>query len=152
MTATAHDRALQTTRASQFHPRLQLSDASQRCEFIAWAPRGVGMRDGVFQVLLKLFIGALDQQIRVMSLPNKGRELGQRQARNKLLPSGPDQRLLFVRRKFPERLSRKIRCNRSIEIPLKPDQRQRMPLPEAHGWVGADIEDDVENELRVAVE
>ena len=27
-----------------------------------------------------------------------------------------------------------------------------MPLPEAHGWVGADIEDDVENELRVAVE
>ena len=49
------------------------------------------MRDGIFQVLLKLFIGALDQQIRVMSLPNKGRELGQRQARNKLLPSGPDQ-------------------------------------------------------------
>ncbi len=40
----------------------------------------------------------------------------------------------------------------SIEIPLEPDQRQRMPLPEAHGWVGADIEDDVENELRVAVE
>ncbi len=82
------------------------------------------MRDGVFQVLLKLFIGALDQQIRVMSLPNKGRELGQRQARNKLLPSSPDQRLLFVRRKFPERLSRKIRCNCSIEIPLKFDQRQ----------------------------
>ena len=99
------------------------------------------MRDGVFQVLLKLFIGALDQQIRVMSLPNKGRELGQRQARNKLLPSSPDQRLLFVRRKLPECLSRKIRCNCSIEIPLKPDQRQRMPLPEAHGWVGADIED-----------
>ena len=42
--------------------------------------------------------------------------------------------------------------NCSIEIPLKPDQRQRMPLPEAHGWVGADIEDDVENELRVAAE
>ena len=86
-----------------------------------------------------------------MSLPNKGRELGQRRARNKLLPSSPDQRLL-VRRKVPGRLLRKIRCNCSIEIPLKPDQRQRMPLPEAHGWVGADIEDYVENELRVAVE
>jgi hypothetical protein len=108
------------------------------------------MRDGVFQVLLKLFIGALDQQIRVMSLPNKGRELGQRQARNRLLPSSPDQRLLFVRRKLPECLSRKIRCNRSIEIPLKDDQRQRMALLEAHGWVGADIE-DVEDELRIAV-
>ena len=110
------------------------------------------MRDGVFQVLLKLFVGALDQQIRVMSLPNKRRELGQRQAGNKLLPSRPDQRLLFVTRKFPKRLSRKIRRNCSIEFALEPNQRQRMPLPEAHGWVGADIEDDVENDLRVAVE
>src|SRR5277367_5808889 len=151
MRAAARHRALERPGASHFHPRFQLLDTSQRFEFIPWTKRDVRMRDGVFQVLLKLFIGALDQQIRVMSLPNKGRELGQRQARNKLLPSSPDQRLL-VRRKFLERLLRKIRCNRSIEIPLKPDQRQRMPLPEAHGWVGADIEDDVENELRVAVE
>ena len=32
------------------------------------------MRDGVLQILLKLFVGALDQQLRVMSLPNKGRD------------------------------------------------------------------------------
>ena len=78
------------------------------------------------------FIDALDQQIRVMSLPNKGRELGQRQARNKLLPSSPDQRLLFVRRKFPERLSRKIRCNCSIEFPLRLVKRASFAL--ALGW------------------
>src|SRR5208282_2938525 len=152
MRAAARHRALERPGASHFHPPLQLSDASQRFEFIPWAAGAVRMRGGVFQVLLKLFIGALDQQTRVMSLPKKGREPGQRQARNKLLPSNPDQRLLFIGQKFTERLSRKIRCNCSIEIPLKFDQRQRMPLPEAHGWVGADIEDDVENELRVAVE
>ena len=102
------------------------------------------MRDGVFQVLLKLFIGALDQQIRVMSLPTKGREVGQRQfqprstasrqARGSRTPVAQNPLQLFDRDSPP------------------PDRRQRMPLPEAHGWVGADIEDDVENELRVAVE
>ena len=57
------------------------------------------MRDGVFQILLKFFVGALDQQLLAMSLPNKRREIGQRQAGNQLLPSRPDQ-LLFVTRKF----------------------------------------------------
>src|SRR5271157_1935109 len=109
------------------------------------------MRDGVFQILLKFFVGALDQQLRLMSPPNKRREIGQRQPGNQLLPSRPDQRLLFVTRKFSKRLSREIRRNRSIEFSLLRNQRQRMPLPEANGPVGAAIEDDVENELRVAV-
>src|SRR5271165_1758949 len=81
---------------SQFHPRLQLLDASKRLEFVARSTRSVGLRDGVFQILLKFFVGALDQKLRLMSLPNKRREIGQRQAGYQLLPSRPDQRLLFV--------------------------------------------------------
>src|SRR5271157_5059400 len=85
-------------RASRFHPRLQLLDASKRLELVPWATRGVRVSDGVFQILLKLFVGALDQQVRVVRLQNERREIGQPQARNQLLPSRPDQRLLFVMR------------------------------------------------------
>src|SRR5208282_4235094 len=137
---------------SRFHPRLQLLDASKRLELVARSTRSVRMRDGVFQILLKFFVGALDQHVRVMSRPNKRREIGQRQAGYQLLPSRPDQRLLFVTRKSSKRLSRKIRRNHSIEFSLERNQRQRMPLPEANGSVGAAIEDDVENDMRVAVE
>src|SRR5271166_3193847 len=138
-------------RTSRFHPRLQLLDASKRLELVARSTRSVRMRDGVFQILLKFFVGALDQHVRVMSLPNKRREIGQRQAGNQLLPSRPDQRLLFVTRKFSKRMSRKIRRNASIKFALERNQRQRVPLPEARGWVGAAIENDGENDLRVAV-
>src|SRR5271165_2353939 len=139
-------------RASRFHPRLQLLDASKRLELVPGTTRSVRMRDSVFQILLKLFVGALDQEVRVMRLPNQRREVGQAQARNQLLPSRPDQRLLFVTRKFPKRLSRKIRRDASIKFALERKDRQSVPLPEARGWVGAPIEDDVENDLRVAVE
>jgi hypothetical protein len=66
-----------------------------------------------------------------MSLPNKGREPGQRQARISFSHPTQIDGFSSLRESFPERLSRKIRCNCSIEIPLKSDQRQRMPLPEA---------------------
>src|SRR5208282_4579792 len=48
-------------RTSRFHPRLQLLDASKRLELVARSTRSVRMRDGVFQILLKFFVGALDQ-------------------------------------------------------------------------------------------
>src|SRR5208282_5336630 len=67
-------------RASRFHPRLQILDASKRLELVPRSTRSVRMRDGVFQILLKLFVGALDQQLRVMSLPNERRDLGQANA------------------------------------------------------------------------
>src|SRR5271165_1985285 len=139
-------------RTSRFRPRFQLLDASKRLKLVARSTRSVGMRDGVFQILLKFFVGALDQQLRLMSLPNERREIGQRHAGNQLLPSRPDQRLLVVTREFSKRLSREIRRNGSIEFSLDRNQRQRMPLPEANGSVGAAVEDDVENDPRVAVE
>ena len=110
------------------------------------------MRDGVFEIPLKLFVGALDQQLRLVRLANEWREVSQREPGNQLLPSRPDQQVDGLTSHFDKRPPREIRRNGSIELSLESNQRQGMPLPEAHGGVGVEIEDNVENRLRIAVE
>ncbi len=110
------------------------------------------MRDGVFEIPLKLFVGALDQQLRLVRLANEWREVSQREPGNQLLPSRPDQQVDGLTSHFDKRPPREIRRNGSIELSLESNQRQGMPLPEAHGGVCVEIEDNVENRLRIAVE
>ena len=90
------------------------------------------MRDGVFEIPLKLFVAALDRQLRLVSLAKDWREVSQPEPGNQLLPSRPDQQVDGLTPHFDKRPPREIRRNRSIEPSLESNQRQSTPLPEAH--------------------